>query len=448
MESNPMRLRLGLFVGVAVGLSLGCSGVADGQNGGANGEGEGEGGPATPVPLACQLDEDCGAGLVCDQTTGDCVGGQDCSQNPDICAFCGDLTLVPPLECGFSTGPAFCDQGAAVCRRQRLTCQPCDDSAQCADGPTGLASLCTEGFCAAGCGACPLGFACDGGGCVPVGGIELCATSIDCRDGAACPVGERCTDLGVCLPVCQDDSECPLGEVCEDTPGPQQGSCVDGCPTGDARTENGVENVCHADGHYRERCPTAPCVAGTECDPSGVCQRTGCVDDNDCDLMRTVCDIAQGICVDGCNDAGDCGAFEDCDVVDGVGTCVPQGCQGKDLSCSLGQWCCGAEAFADAADCPSSVADGQCFVAPDPWCRSCVGDDDCADIERLGYASSCYELQDGEGNSLGKFCSVGCDSNADCPRGVDCVLDLPTADGATTHGCLDALCPAIAAARG
>jgi hypothetical protein len=63
--------------------------------------------------------------------------------------------------------------------------------------------------------------------------------------------------------------------------------------------------------------------------------------------------------------------------------------------------------------------------------------------------SYCFELQrqdpaTGEGVSLGKFCSVGCQSNDDCPRGIRCITDLPTPDGGTTQGCLEATCAGFA----
>ncbi|HEY4220192.1 MAG TPA: hypothetical protein VGO62_02600, partial [Myxococcota bacterium] len=174
--------------------------------------------------------------------------------------------------------------------------------------------------------------------------------------------------------------------------------------------------------------------------------------DTECPLIRTFCDVATATCIDGCNSDDDCGAFETC----AGGQCHAQGCRGKDVSCDLGQWCCGQEAFSDASTCPTGVADGACFVAPDPWCRSCSSNDDCSDIATSPYAhgdpSFCFELQrtDASGNqvSIGKFCSVGCASNADCPRGLTCQTNLPTdQDGVTTSGCLDTICAGIAAGR-
>jgi hypothetical protein len=154
------------------------------------------------------------------------------------------------------------------------------------------------------------------------------------------------------------------------------------------------------------------------------------------------------VCIEGCANDTDCNAFETCD----AGTCVTKGCTNKDSSCDLGQWCCGAERFADSSTCPSTMSAGQCFNAPDPWCRVCNSNDDCANIHELGLPSFCYEVDgpgpNGQSQSLGKFCSVGCHSNADCPRGLACQTDLPTdQSGVTTSGCLDVRCPAIAGAR-
>ncbi len=425
-----------------------------------NGDGKGDpnrdGGSPTPVDVGCDFDEACGALEVCDLQTRACVAGLDCHDNPSACAFCGDSTIIPPLECGFTDGPAYCDASASVCRRQHLQCEPCSSSDACADAASGLASVCVDGFCASGCGACPAGYGCTGGGCVPLAGIAVCAGAIACRDGASCPDGQTCTGLGVCLAVCASDADCAQGSVCETAVGPREGQCIDACPLGDVRIEDGIEKVCHGDGRYNPRCPTPDattgCAAGTVCDEAGICQRVGCATDNDCPLSHTYCDVGSASCLDGCNDVSDCGAFEDCVVTGGVGACVVAGCRNKDASCELGQWCCGSDVFDDPSTCPSGVDNGSCFAAPEPWCKTCANDDDCADLQNdpraSGFASFCYDLTDNDGQSIGKFCSFGCNSNAECPRGVDCLLDLPTpTDGVTTQGCMDALCPAIAAAR-
>jgi hypothetical protein len=436
-----------LFVVSSIAWAVACDPNAGNGTPDAGSPDAGRPGDGVPVDLGCAADEECGAGEICDLASGDCIAGLDCTQNPDACRFCGD----PAVDCGFGTSPAYCSN-AGVCRRAQQACGACTDDAECAEAESGLPSVCSGGFCAPGCGACPPGFTCDGGGCVPVGGTEQCDGAITCRGGESCPDGQTCTGLGVCLPLCDDDGDCGPGTICELEPGPRQQQCVAGCPLGDVVLQDGVEKVCHADGRFGLPCPTegstTGCPGGTECDADGVCQRSGCQSDAECPLVRTYCDLASATCVDGCNSVDDCGAFELCE----GGQCAVQGCRGKELSCDLGQWCCGKELFEDASTCPDGVLDGACFLAPDPWCRSCADNDDCADIQSFGQPSFCYELQrtdeNGQSQSLGKFCSVGCTSNADCPRGLDCVQDLPTdQEGVTTSGCLDTLCPALAGAR-
>lgn len=446
----PLKV-LAVLIAVAV-TSSACPG-ADGPGVDVRDAGSGGGaGSGGTVAARCHADDACGPGEFCDLETGDCKAGLDCTGNPSACSFCGDIAV----DCGFGAAEAYCS-AAGVCRRAKGACAPCTDDMECAEAPSGLPSRCTDGFCAPGCGACPPGFRCEGGGCLPVGGVAQCETALSCADGAErCPDGQTCTALGVCLALCAADADCPAGRICSLEPGPTQQQCVAGCPLGGRVTQDGVAKVCHADGRYGLPCATAGsssgCPVGTECDAAGVCQRAGCQSDAECPLARTYCDLASETCVDGCNSVDDCGAFETCE----GGRCRPEGCRGKELSCNLGEWCCGAEAFANPAACPAGVTDGMCFLAPDPWCRVCADNADCADIAASPFAggrpSSCLELtrtnMAGQQESLGKFCSVGCASDADCPRGLDCVQGLPTdQQGVTTSGCLDALCPSIAAAR-
>lgn len=426
---------------VVVSACTGPGGPGDGPDGGGDdGPDGGRGGPPTAVDLGCVADEDCGAGTVCDKPTGACIAGFDCTQNSTICGFCGDADV----DCGFGVAVAYCDEAAGVCRRAKGTCEACLDDAECAAADNGLPSPCIDGFCAAGCGACPPGFLCTQGGCVPAPAAGQCDGATLCGDGAACPDGTRCSDLGVCLTLCTADADCPADRYCFTDPGPLDEQCIEKCPLG---TLNGAGDRCHADGRFGDPCPTPDattgCPAGTVCRADGTCILTGCQSDADCPLVRTYCDTTTSECVEGCNDVGDCGAFETCE----GGQCVAGGCRSADSSCELGEFCCGADLYEDGA-CGDAVDDGSCFLAPDPFCRPCEDDEGCADIQAFGFASFCYELKDQNDQSLGKYCSVGCVEMADCPRGVPCRAELPTPeDGVTTQGCLDARCQLIAAAR-
>lgn len=438
-------------------LFVGCPGDGPGDGNGDGGSssvdgGGGRGGTGGVVDLGCQSDQACGAGEICDLSSGECTAGLDCSGNPGLCNFCGEGAT----DCGFGAGQAYCDDGAGVCRRPKQTCEACSGDAECGrDAQSGLPNVCVSGFCAQGCGACPAGFQCSAdNGCVPAANAGSCEAAVLCPDGTGCPDGTRCSDLAVCLVICDADDECPAGKICWLDPGPLLGQCIDGCPKGETRENNGVPEVCYANGRWGPLCPTegatTGCPAGLTCDADGVCILPGCQSDNDCDVARTYCDTTTGDCVEGCNSDDDCGAFELCHTA--TSTCEAQGCRGKDVSCNLGEWCCGHEAYGDPSSCPAPVEEGSCFLTPEPWCRTCEDNDDCADITTLGHASYCYELtqQDEQGNdvSLGKFCSVGCESNLDCPRGLQCQMELPTdQEGVTTQGCLAALCASIAAAR-
>ncbi len=433
---------LALLFGVLF-VSTACDEVVLGGNEG-EGEGEGDGSNQT-VDLGCDDDAGCADGLVCDLSTGDCVPGFDCSVNTSICGFCG----APDVDCGFGAAPAFCDvDHGGVCRRTKGACAPCVVDDECAAGSTGLDSRCSDGFCAPGCGACPAGFECSAGGCVPLPSAGTCQTAIAC-DEATCPDGLSCTELGVCLALCGGDVDCAPGDICSDA-GAAAGTCVQGCPLGQHVNQDGVDKVCHSGGRFGDPCTTpgeqGNCQSGTECRSDGACELAGCQSDAECPLARTYCDIDSATCLDGCNDVDDCAAFELCT----DHQCRAQGCRGKDTSCNLGEFCCGTELFADPSTCSSgsasgSVDDGACFLAGDPFCRACDDDEGCADIDSFSQSSFCYELTHqnpatGEDESLGKFCSTGCRDNDDCPRGLRCETALPTPDGGTTQGCIGTPC--------
>ena len=213
--------------------------------------------------------------------------------------------------------------------------------------------------------------------------------------------------------------------------------------------QDGQNLICHGDGRFGVPCETAGstdgCPNGTECRDDGACARAGCNDDDDCPLARTYCDTTTRACLDGCNDAADCAAFEVCG---DDNQCHQQGCRSKDTSCDLGEFCCGKELFSDVADCPADTNEGACFLAGEPFCRACDDDDDCADNAAFGFDAFCYELtrqnpDTGEDESLGKFCSTGCRTNDDCPRAIPCVTTLPTPDGGTTQGCMSQVCTGL-----
>ncbi|MFH1811370.1 MAG: hypothetical protein ABIJ09_21700 [Pseudomonadota bacterium] len=430
----------------------------------------GTGGPIDPP--RCDYDTDCSVGEICDDASQLCVTGLDCSQNATVCGFCESGAQ----DCGFGDRPAYCDANDGVCRRVHTSCQPCTSAAQCTTSDAFYDNHCiTYGdgkFCAVDCAhgqTCPRGFSCDGTACTLESLLGRCSDAPTCTadtEGDVCPTSTYCTTrafpgrVGVCLGTCLSDDDCVLPKICRTDPGPRYGTCIDGCAP--AGTEVGSQ-VCHETGHAGAYCTQdSECLAitglgGFECHDtsghcdgrscSGWCVQGGCDSSAECPLPRTYCELPARECRDGCGIDLDCGAFEICDPV--AHTCNKQPCRGKDLSCNLEQWCCGKELY-DASSapehmaCPSDVGAGECFDMRDPYCRTCEDNDDCTNIQKFGYASYCFELktEDDQGNeiSLGKYCSVGCESNADCPRGISCIQELPDPDGGTIKGCIDARC--------
>jgi hypothetical protein len=436
-----------LGVVVMTGCPGGSAGNGTGGPDGGTGGPDGGGGGGGVVDLGCNNDAACAAGQICDLASAACVPGFDCTANNSICAFCGSSDV----DCGFGEASSYCDANAGVCRRNKTQCATCTSDNECAESGAGLPSFCRDGFCATGCGACAPGYTCEQGGCVMREALGTCATTPTCEENADCATGLTCS-LGRCLALCDSDAACAAGQVCNLMPGPAQQTCVNGCPLGQRATKDGVAVVCHADGRFGPACPGVAgtpegCPAGLDCRGDGVCELPGCQSDNECTTARTYCDTASSQCVEGCNSVDDCGAFEEC--IDNA--CRPQGCRSKDTSCNAGQFCCGAELYEDTSTCPATTSAGLCFLAEDPFCRTCESNDDCADVTAFGFGSQCFELQrqnqQGETETVGKFCSVGCRNDLDCPRDIRCVRDLQDEAGATISGCLDEECALFPAVR-
>ncbi len=435
-------------------------------------EDAGVGGPVEDN--SCVFDTDCGVAEVCDDATQLCITGLDCSLNATICGFC----VSGDQDCGFDPAPAYCDANAGVCRRVHSSCMPCVRDSQCTTADAYYDNHCVSypdgNYCGVDCAhgqACPRGFSCTEGICLLEEVVGTCTDAPSCNsenETEVCPTGTYCTTRdfpgrqGVCLNTCLTDDDCTRPQICRSDPGPRYGTCIDGCSPAGTVMGSGV---CHEDGRAGAYCATdSDClgivgIGGFECHDNsghcdgrtcqGWCEQGGCDDSSECPLPRSYCDQASRTCLDGCAVDGDCGAFELCDT--DTHSCHTQPCRGKDLSCGLEQWCCGTELYDNSAepehrDCPADVEFGACFQMSDPYCRTCEDNDDCLDIHNFGYDSFCYELtkEDDQGNeiSLGKYCSVGCETNMDCPRGIACIQELPDPndENNTLKGCLDARC--------
>jgi hypothetical protein len=120
------------------------------------------------------------------------------------------------------------------------------------------------------------------------------------------------------------------------------------------------------------------------------------------------------------------GCLEDFDCKSSKKICVNGSCEEK--PCDGNFWC----AFGQVCD----LSGGGCKEAEGPYC------DTCADESTCGPGGKCIELQDDEGNALGKFCAPACgpDPNNPCPNGYSCVElqdenEVPTGESICFRDC-------------
>lgn len=205
----------------------------------------------------------------------------------------------------------------------------CSNDEQCAEG--GEESYCEPwlgGYCTNYCDEevpCPHGSTCIGLG----GGRNVCVRECDpTAGGDQCPAGNGCSPAGsglppICLPGCEDDTDCPDGRLCEVGGGGfGSGACIDpNVEIGAAcveREQCGPNSVCFAERFYEW--PAGSCV-GLGCDHRA---NTGCPGDAVCVEATD----GSGLCIDGCEEDGDCRDPYACRPVDrdepeGPKACLP-----------------------------------------------------------------------------------------------------------------------------
>jgi hypothetical protein len=184
---------------------------------------------------ACNEDDDCHAGFLCDAASGACVvgGGQGapCGSSEDCRAGfgCGTQGTCTPRggigdACDASAGCAegFCVSGFCSAGANGDNCaadRDCSGELLCVSGRCGAPP--TTGVCSVG-GACASGFFCNAANaCAPLPG-----------DGQACAPQNRCA-AGF---FCNADGSCaalkPTGAACASRDECENGNCVDGqCST-------------------------------------------------------------------------------------------------------------------------------------------------------------------------------------------------------------------------
>jgi len=426
----------------------------------------------------CTADNQCpkNTGTRCDEETGVCVRAETCAVDASCGSslnheYCDGLTCtcIPDTSVQAEDSPH-----TGVCWRPARTCEPCESSVECGNGPR-FATNSAE------CKVFKVG-AEEAGVCLP-------------RHGRRCPQGmlpadpNQYPDLGdVCIPQggdcakvgpCVENADCtdPDLPVCD----PVRQICIPGCSFDPILLQTvgcAQGRVCHAtprgsDPSLLEKCETAlayglgscdfPCEGNAECaavDPSFVCmddgggkrcRPQGCINDLECPSKgfgyAGYCDVPSGECVydvcrlgvdprKGCGSTAtylDCSAAFKCvgDEEDGVGGCVEMDCLdqgGAERACNRGNFCAGEPIrdlltgveTGELVEVPSGLEPGACYPMDlDVWCRvGCNSGADCVGKGPTSYPGSPPVCDDFELEE--DICFWGCEYEQECPADWHC----------------------------
>ncbi|MCA9565053.1 MAG: hypothetical protein KC561_16260, partial [Myxococcales bacterium] len=287
-------------------------------------------------------------------------GGEE-APGPDPCAFCYG-TCADGICIPFDTTT---NDGGSDVREEDTTDATVDIEVE---GPCEVDGDCASNRYCHSSGECRVG----------------CRTSPDnCEDDLQCSPASR-----VCVGGCVSDDECEEDQYCDLVSDPNNPQCEVGCRTSP------------------DNCPTAP-IGQPEifCDASlRACFGGSCESDDEC-LLGFFCNTSFELCEQGCrSDGSGCELGEACDV-------ETNECQ--QLTCECGE-------SDDNQSC-----DAQCNISGSPSSLYCN-----RDLEVCEFG--CRIRNDGS-DTCGPnaycadethVCETGCGSDANCPYGTYCDLDL------------------------
>ncbi len=325
--------------------------------------------------VECELDTDCGAVGAC--RNGVCAMRDDCSAKKD----CLESEVCVPTAGQLQAG-AHCLQGGLG-----NIDDECEDATDCASGfcagtctlPCEKSSDCGEGECRlrqqdgttfAGCGTATCG--CDDD--------EVCGNAGVCAETTVCSAAEDCSDdeecrAGLCLSPCIEKGDCKGKGECALRPEVGGYFCVGAPPCDCSNDEVCIDDECVV---------AEPCTNDGDC-PDGVCITNQC---------RATCE-----------QNSECAEGMECQSVQ-VGTRWIRRCEAALCNCGEPEaWCL-----------PNGArTSGTCYRDED-----C---DACGDYE--GYACSVLNFDlDGVSEACGcqsyLECGILCESEGDCPTGLDC----------------------------
>lgn len=435
---------------------------------------------------SCTATSQCTGGRVCEGRTGatskictqDCTAtGQSCPTGYTCQASTNGFACLPqvgaPDQCKFCTSGQDCSTG--VCLRTLATgvtyCSlTCTDTAQCGTGytctQTASGGYCLpNGSCTNQCTTatqCALGYTCTGGTCTPTGNTgDRCEVSTWCRNCNVCVLEPGSTSVAFCRACCGGGSAQGFCNGCTNTMCSGGLSC-----TG---LSNGLDSVCIGGASGPGICQACnsgqcaqglSCVAGrchSPCNPANPGQCAACFNlgggngvcgcsDEVATLGEPCGNIAGGIAVCGtglvcvgspqticratCNisDPSSCRTGESCQLVGGVGVCLPGSEGSKCAPCT------------NAGTCNSGLTCyfGRCYepcnINVGTTCRTCVqteanGTGVCACADQISNENEvCGNQPEVKSCQPGTLCINGlCRSECDpmapfnCPTGTNCV---------------------------
>lgn len=409
----------------------------------------------------------------------------------------------PGIESGMGACPDSCD-GSAECGTLVLEGTAAACSAQCVVEPNACGDA--DGCCPVGCDSLLDNDCTNTCGDGTIESPEICDGDCPttCENDVACTTGTLSGSPDTCdaqclfepVTACQNDDGCCPEGCTPDDDNDCSGSCGDGtrdpgelcdgdCPTlmscddGDACTRNtlvGSAATCSA------QCSTSPvtaCQSGDGCCPSG-CSFSN---DTDCNCQPSTCaqlGVECGTTGDGCGSTLDCGGCTNgmcsnnvCIENDSTGdSCTSDGQCGSGGACLTesntglpGGYC------TEQCSSNSGCASNNCWDENGLCVDSCFSDNECRTnyecydwtgdgIRECGpvangtgsVGDSCSGYTDCSGGQDGfcidnvdfsaGYCTLGCQSDLDCPSGSNCLdsgicVDNCTSSCRTGYGCYD-----------
>jgi|GEM_PF-4385916 len=238
---------------------------------------------------ACDNNNDCQNGKICDQQTHQCIDPQ-CQTKADCPAgkVCySNLCVDPPTYCG---DDADCPVGKTCDINSHLCVSPCTKNADCPADKVCINQICSnpKPQCDND-NDCPVGKTCH----LPTHTCLVVPT--DCTKNTDCINGQICVNNKCQLPACVNDQDCQPGYSC------QNNVCIKKPQSCTKNADCQEPLVCDQSTKTCQK-PKPECAIDADCKDELLmclnqkCVERACKNDNECPANQT-CDLAQQKCV-------------------------------------------------------------------------------------------------------------------------------------------------------